>query len=97
LTDSNIVSVDSDGDGRLDRDDNGPNDANADPADADNDGIGDVCDTEPIVPATPPPAVACGITCGPASASACMASCCRCGSAWAAAGREFLYRARAVV
>ena len=36
--------IDSDGDGVLDGSDNCPNDSNTDQADADNDGIGDVCD-----------------------------------------------------
>ena len=36
--------VDSDGDGILDPDDNCPNDPNVDQKDADNDGVGDVCD-----------------------------------------------------
>lgn len=38
--------VDADDDGVLDEDDNCPGDANADQADADNDGLGDACDPD---------------------------------------------------
>jgi len=38
--------LDADGDGVLDADDNCPNEANADQADQDGDGIGDVCDSD---------------------------------------------------
>ena len=41
---------DGDGDGVADGDDNCPDDANADQADADQDGVGDVCDDTPLGP-----------------------------------------------
>lgn len=46
--------VDTDGDGVADEDDNCPNTANADQADNDNDGLGNVCDPTPDG-VTPPP------------------------------------------
>lgn len=54
-----IDSCDSDGDGVPERIDNCPSVANQDQADADRDGIGDVCDPTPrppAPPAAPPPA-----------------------------------------
>ena len=47
--------VDSDGDGVPDTQDNCPNTANADQADNDNDGQGNVCDSTPNGPDDPPP------------------------------------------
>jgi len=44
--DGSDLIVDSDGDGVADNEDNCPNTSNADQADLDNDGIGDVCDDE---------------------------------------------------
>lgn len=43
---ANNTSTDTDGDGRADILDNCPSDANANQADGDNDGIGDVCDAD---------------------------------------------------
>ena len=51
LTVNGPVVVDTDGDGVADNEDNCPNDANADQADVDGDGLGDVCDDNSFAPA----------------------------------------------
>jgi hypothetical protein len=47
--DTQTATPDSDGDGKLDFEDNCPDDANADQIDADGDGVGSVCDNCPFI------------------------------------------------
>ena len=49
------AEVDSDGDGLVDPNDNCPYTVNADQADTDSDGVGDLCDADPGLPPLPPP------------------------------------------
>ncbi len=60
------AEIDSDGDGLVDPNDNCPYTVNADQADTDSDGVGDLCDTDlgPIPPPPPPPPPPPGVRCG---------------------------------